>query len=106
MRELKRKDNNLIRFSVAILLVFSFAFTAGGGLVEALCGNGCNDHCDDSCETCGDCINCLSNTHMIFSFPHGYGLSDRIHLWNVSSLPERIEGIIATDIDHPPQNLS
>ena len=105
MQTLKRIDKNIISFSVVFLLVFSLFLMASGELIETLCGTDCDDHCENSCESCGDCINCLPNTHMMLSSSNEIGISDRDPLWNVILLLERIEGNIATDIDHPPQNL-
>ena len=88
-----------IRFFVALLLIFSFMLMASSELIGELYDTGCDHHCDD----CGDCINCLPSAYMMLSSSFDNGLSEQIHLWNIYSSCERIEGAILTDIDRPPR---
>ena len=91
--------NNLIRFSVALLLVLSLVLMTSSEVMEALYDTGCDDHCDN----CGDCINCLPSTYLMLSSSYDNGFSDQIHLWNIHSSLVRIKGANFADIDRPPR---
>lgn len=90
---------------MVLVLMGSLLSLAGSELLSAQLGDSCEDHCDDSCEACGDCIQCLPTLHMIT-----IDSSARVPLYHASwLLPSQsidLDGNLAEDIDHPPQNFS
>ncbi len=95
-----------VAFSLAWLLVGSILIVAGGELFVAHGGEDCEDHCDDSCQGCGDCVMCPLSLHMIAWNGFEFTPTDLSPGWAVRSLSSRIAGPPANDIDHPPQNLA
>ncbi len=97
----------VLRLTVAILLVFSLAVMFSSELVVGQCGDCCcDDHGDDSDESCSDCVSCLPTKHLMLCSSPDSGNRDLVCLWSVASSSERLDVRIAADIDHPPQNLS
>jgi hypothetical protein len=91
---------------LALALTVSFMLMAGGDLLVPHGDSDCAEHCDDSCENCGDCLQCLPTVHMIAAFACEYGIAEHGPAWAVQVVFERMEGSYSAVIDHPPQNAS
>ena len=94
------------RCMVAVLLTVIMLFATGGSLFVLQLDTDCEDHCDDSCENCSDCIFCLPTLHMIaVGQPTNSAVDQRPSLLRIAA-PDHLERIFAVNIDHPPQNIA
>ena len=87
------------------LTVISILAMAGGDLLAAIESADCEEHCEDSCHGCGDCVFCLPLIHMISWSDSPVDQNSLDPIWGVRPDASRIALNPSSDIDHPPQNL-
>lgn len=97
-------DRSLVRSTIAGLLVILTLFAAGGNVFMVQLDLDCEDHCDDSCENCSDCINCAPTLHMLSAYRVVNRIIAQQSTWLRAAAANHPEPIFATTIDHPPQN--
>jgi hypothetical protein len=106
MQSLMRKRNTPLQIFVVLTLIVSFLLISGSELFATFYDDDCEDHCDEACETCGDCIHCLPTLHMLVGAACEGGFSDQGPSWGLLASSDCFEGDFRDGIDHPPQNCS
>ncbi|MDX9856257.1 MAG: hypothetical protein RBT76_00530 [candidate division Zixibacteria bacterium] len=100
-----RIDLHSIRNWVTLGLVAALAVFACGDLVAGICADDCENHCDDDCRDCGDCLHCLPGLYMLPAFTP----ESRLIHFSISFTPSTSDIDIASPdparIDRPPRPL-
>lgn len=101
----KLRASSWLRLTLVFFLAAAFLAMAGGELFAAAGVDDCEDHCEETCHGCGDCVFCLPLLHMLAG-PGSYEAPADLSLhWTLASISAQLIRHPADDIDHPPQNL-
>ena len=95
-----------LRSVVATFLAAAMLLASGGCLFVLQLDGDCEDHCDDSCADCGDCVICLPTLHMLIAGQPMNRAADQRPSKLCLATPDHLERIFAANIDHPPQNIA
>ena len=93
----------LFRFLVLLFLMLTMTVASSAELLVDRCDSVCERECDESCENCGDCVDCQRTMPMLVT-EIGDG-SDAYYdsAWLLSPTTEKNKDLFCGSIEHPPQ---
>ena len=91
---------------IFMLALAATMFVAGSAdMILPHAESDCEDHCEEDCHGCNDCVRCVSSIHMIASVTPDVPAGLYSPAWDIPALVLESECNPARAIDHPPQNL-
>ncbi len=95
--------------TVGVIFMLALAatmFIAGSAdMILPHADSDCEDHCEEDCHGCNDCVRCVSSVHMIAADRPDLPAGLHTAAWDIPALVLESERTLARAIDHPPQNL-
>ncbi len=100
------KYSRFVSILVALSFLAAMFMVMPAEIVPAEDEHDCEEHCEDACQGCTDCLHCFSKVQFIMTFDTAV-YEFYLHMESAINAPEfQSENIFASNIDHPPQNIS
>ena len=106
MKQVIQQKSLFERVVISVILILSLILMTNGEFIERIVNSDCTDHCDDSCESCGDCVYCspsIPMLHVIVNKNHKMNQVPSIQRPRSTNLSEITH---LSDIFRPPRFLS